>query len=266
MAKHDAVDKKYGGDKQLRTAKKWKQVQDAWAKVADMAFTSPGDANREYLNLSTLMTSLIADEVGGFSNLTLDPNLDTYWLQDTAVGRLPSLAHTLAQSASVSLKPALDDEDDFERRLSLAGDFGHAATVIREIETNIAISIRETTNSQALNIKLDGPTKMGSGAVTGHNEIIKRAYMAAEEGASQQAIANQVVAQTLQSIDELYRLHAAITRTRESHHHSRQRIQEQAPRRYDARHRRHAAAPTCSRPSTSTCASRCRCSASSPLG
>ncbi len=210
--KLDEADKKYGAD--LRTSEKWKEIKDGWSKVSEMQFNNQTQADTEYAALTKQLVDLIANYAGNFSNLNLDPDLDSYWLKDSFLARLPFVGQVVANSATQSLRAPKDEEDGLDRKLGLAGDYKLAETLMGEVETNMAVAFRETRNfgdSKTLKKRLDPEVKMAVGAVIGHNEIVKRVFVAAEEeGVNVASIADQLVVQTLQSLDQVYALDRAI--------------------------------------------------------
>jgi methyl-accepting chemotaxis protein len=211
VQKLDDADKKYGAE--LRTNEKWKVIRDGWARISELQFTSQAQAETEYSGLTKQMVDLIANFAGNFSNLNLDPDLDSYWLKDTFLARLPSVGQTIASAASQALRVPKDEEDALERKLMLAGEFRVAEIGMGEVESNMGVAFRETKNfgdSKTLKKMLDPEVKMAVGAVIGHNEIVKRVFTAAEEDTNMESISEQLVVQTLQSIDQVYSLNRAI--------------------------------------------------------
>src|SRR5262249_26438628 len=62
------------------------------ATLGALRLTQTGSRRREDLILDALADARsLAARIGDDSNLTLDPDLDTYYLQDIVVGKLPTL-------------------------------------------------------------------------------------------------------------------------------------------------------------------------------
>jgi methyl-accepting chemotaxis protein len=81
-------------------------LRQAWEEFRKQNATDPKGAEQSYAKLSSLITQHISDACDQ-SNLTLDPDIDTYYLMDTVCFRLPAyqdlLGEHMARSA-ISLK------------------------------------------------------------------------------------------------------------------------------------------------------------------
>ncbi|HLF93364.1 MAG TPA: ATP-binding protein [Planctomycetota bacterium] len=105
----DAVDSKYRED--LKTAdgkygctRRWNEIKEGWTKVR-LQGSAKGEADlKAYTDLCSLVTDWILNYVGNYSNLILDPDLDSYWLMDAFVAKAPQIAEILAQTCMGSLK------------------------------------------------------------------------------------------------------------------------------------------------------------------
>lgn len=80
------------------------ETQEVWAKIkakwADLASGSAGaTVQNQYDQHTALLADLLAlmSRVGDKSNLILDPDLDSYYLMDATMVRLPSLAEEISQ-------------------------------------------------------------------------------------------------------------------------------------------------------------------------
>ena len=100
----DTVDRKHG--ETLRTTTMWTAIKDKWWALPGSANTAtPVDpANRH----TALMADLLAltSQVGDQSNLILDPNLDSFYLMDLTVNRLPLLTEQIGQLRDFRSGPA----------------------------------------------------------------------------------------------------------------------------------------------------------------
>ncbi|MGE0546328.1 MAG: methyl-accepting chemotaxis protein [Kofleriaceae bacterium] len=89
---------------------KWNDVKGAWETAkADTDKAEPDLAKRlktieeAHKDLLTKDASLVLDGVANQSNLILDPDLDSYWLMDLYVIKVPSLVNGFAKLASRAL-------------------------------------------------------------------------------------------------------------------------------------------------------------------
>jgi hypothetical protein len=81
----------------------------------------------------------LATRVGDDSNLALDPDLDSYYLQDTVVRQMPRLLGQIGETQASLEAPAANPSDEKARVLAL-GAITRSAT--DEIERNLASAYR----------------------------------------------------------------------------------------------------------------------------
>lgn len=104
MAEVDAADARYGETLNARAG--WSGLKTAWLEVANSTLTSTfADNLTRHLAFMDGVLGLIT-KVGNQSNLILDPDLDTYWLMDIQIEKLPQIADTLAGIAGYGTRVA----------------------------------------------------------------------------------------------------------------------------------------------------------------
>ena len=106
----------------------WERFRDKWRAFQTLAHLLPGRMGFvEHNKLTSDLISLMV-AVGDESNLTLDPDLDTYYLMDAVVSRLPAQAEFLSQvrgrgETSLLVGSFMDyDRFDLNRLLALIAD------------------------------------------------------------------------------------------------------------------------------------------------
>ncbi len=144
----EAMDRVYGDA--FKTREKWRLVKEAWDEVA--SGKSAGIANAV-----ALTTGLYAD-VGNGSNLILDPDLDSYWLMDATLARLPALGTAVPQMIERALTQtgAAKGNDLIE----LAGLYKSTLNVVADVKNvNLTTAIAQTKNfgKNANLVKLNTP-------------------------------------------------------------------------------------------------------------
>jgi len=92
----DAIDSRL--DSTLHTANQWKTVKLAWNRLANQSVGV--DAKENFAAHTSLIASLqgLIGHIGETSNLILDPVLDSYYLVDAAILKLPALMENLGQA------------------------------------------------------------------------------------------------------------------------------------------------------------------------
>ena len=118
----DGVDRKLGAD--LKTQEKWSGIKTKWQDLKGKVFgLSPRTASTRTRPLIADMIALIG-HVGETSTLILDPKLDTYYLMDTIVAKLPALLENMGQARAVGSGVAAKKSASVEEKvhlLTLAG-------------------------------------------------------------------------------------------------------------------------------------------------
>jgi methyl-accepting chemotaxis protein len=145
-AKVDAVDATYGAE--LQTTEIWTEAKAALqAQAAASASRDKGEAWAGWSDVSAKLQALII-RASDKSNLTLDPDLDTYYLMDTMVTKIPAAleqsgrAADLETLASEGVKaPGVKDS-----RVELAILRGLAGTSLDAIKANLDVAIGASAN------------------------------------------------------------------------------------------------------------------------
>ena len=114
----DTLDARLGAD--LKTTVPWQAARKAWADLRGMSFTSVDTSDREHAQVAAMLVDLILNYAGNYSNLILDPDLDSYWLMDAYITKLPLLMDTQTKASLLALRGAAAglSADD---RIELAG-------------------------------------------------------------------------------------------------------------------------------------------------
>jgi len=97
----------------------WKKIRKDWGVLSARGQTmSDADNSTAHDKLSQAITSFIQD-VGDKSQLILDPDLDSYYLMDITVLRLPHLSDAMGKAVSVGVAGATAKMLNAEQRLAL---------------------------------------------------------------------------------------------------------------------------------------------------
>jgi PAS domain S-box-containing protein len=103
----DAVDRKLGVT--LETTKQWQAFKQRWQELKGNTWNlSPQASFDAHTKLTNELLSLIL-HVGDTSNLITDPVLDTYYLMDAVVTKLPSAIATTAQLRDLNAEIVADN-------------------------------------------------------------------------------------------------------------------------------------------------------------
>jgi methyl-accepting chemotaxis protein len=206
----------YGG--LLQTTTKWAAIQAAWNELkAKDRFASPVEADGAYETLTAQVIDLILNSVANYSNLILDPDLDSYWLMDAYVGKLPLIAQTVSRATTLAVMGG--DEVNVNRQLDLAGYLKVGTGTVTDLkDINMATAFKETVNPENpnrgdkqdlqpnLKPKLEGAV---SGVGTHAEGVIKPAFLAS--GAVTPAQLRAAARSGLSTLADVYAFYEGVT-------------------------------------------------------
>jgi methyl-accepting chemotaxis protein len=140
----DAANARYGAGLGL--------AQDWSAAKATLANAQSADSGRRaftaYTTASTALLDLIV-KVSDKSNLTLDPDLDSYYVMDTVVFRLPALLDLTGRAVGEALLVGNGSPDQIDAaRLSLSRTSGALASTQSAVDSGMSTALAKTHRSE----------------------------------------------------------------------------------------------------------------------
>ncbi|MBL8383376.1 MAG: hypothetical protein JNM90_09890 [Burkholderiales bacterium] len=118
LARLDALDAVNG--ERFNAARQHAAVKQSWAQIrAGGAALAPEESVRLHNDAVSNVIAYITAVADG-SNLSLDPDLDTYYLMDAAMVRLPALVESLAQSRLIAAQAFEAGRTDAPARIELS--------------------------------------------------------------------------------------------------------------------------------------------------
>jgi methyl-accepting chemotaxis protein len=154
----DATDAEYGAA--FETTELWTTARTALDDAA-----GAGDAASALSAYNDATTALLAviNRVSDRSNLTLDPDLDSYYVMDALVFRLPVLLDTAGRAVDEALVHADGTTAQVDSaRIDLAVDSGALATTIDAVKYGLETSYARTSSDQLLATKPDTAAMLDS--------------------------------------------------------------------------------------------------------
>ncbi|UBF25795.1 response regulator [Kovacikia minuta CCNUW1] len=115
----DEIDQRLGNT--LQTSAKWGQLKAQWQQLKQ---ESPRVSLEQSLKLHTaLIAQLLAlmAHVGDTSNLILDPDLDSYYLMDALVNKLPETIEGMTQARELGAKVSQKESPSLNEKVELIG-------------------------------------------------------------------------------------------------------------------------------------------------
>lgn len=162
------ADMRYGDD--LRTTEKWKDIQDQWRMINEKSFS--GLQPKESLELHTLLINNIISlisHIGDTSNLILDPELDSYYLMDSLVNKLPVLSDNIGQARALGSEITSRKEMINGEKEQLIALYVHIKTTFDAANTGIEVAIRD---NGTIKPKLEANLKEYTESVNGFLEML----------------------------------------------------------------------------------------------
>src|SRR5882672_5516942 len=90
------------------------EVKAAWAKAVDAGKKgSPAEINAAHGNALSVSSDFIVKFVANYSNLILDPDLDSYWLMDIATAKAPTIGIDYATAVTTAMLGVSGDRTDW---------------------------------------------------------------------------------------------------------------------------------------------------------
>ena len=202
----DAVDRKLG--EKLRTTQLWTAIKGKCRTLQSSPTTaSPVDPTNRHTALIAELIALMS-QAGDQSNLILDPDLDSYYLMELTVNRLPQLTEQLGQARSFSTelagRTAISELDEFRLR-SLSSAIESQREILNH---HFDVAIRETRD-QELAANLEPALKR---VVAATNRFLALITERSDRSSDSRVSADDVWQQgsaTLKEYDQLYLLTSA---------------------------------------------------------
>ena len=149
----DAVNAKVGA--QLKVNGEWSRVKQQIANALGASGTSPDKTLARYDAVTAALLKLIVD-AGNYSNLILDPDLDSYYVMDSVINRLPMLVDSAGQAGDMQTAINANGAATIVKRIDLAVLKGNIETTLANSDANYTTALGNTKDT-ALKPQLSGP-------------------------------------------------------------------------------------------------------------
>jgi signal transduction histidine kinase len=189
IARVDAVEKESGA--LLGVSEEWRSIKTAWRDLLERPTASREARDLAHEAVADRLVERLLRRVGDTSNLILDPHLDSYWLMDAALVKLPSLAVTASRASAASLRLGVGSSPaGLEPACELASGARRELAAIRELrEVDLATAFRETArhaggSGSTLEKRLAAALDGAEAAVGRHAELLRRQALDPRAGAT----------------------------------------------------------------------------------
>jgi methyl-accepting chemotaxis protein len=168
LAAVDEADGAIGAE--LETTRLWGELKGEVAQAAGARAAKPGQAFDAYGPAVAGALGLVVQLANG-SNLILDPDLDTYYLMDTLITKLPTAADQAGRTADLGLIVARGGSMD--ERVALASAQGGLTGTLGLLRDGIGTAFAHTARA-SLERELSAPLRAVTGARRGRVEAVAR--------------------------------------------------------------------------------------------
>jgi methyl-accepting chemotaxis protein len=185
----------------LRTAKPWTAAKKTWNELKAQRFASPEQSEREHHQLTGLLIDIILNYAGNYSNLILDPDLDSYWLMDAFIIKLPALSETLGKASLLAHKGQGLSSDE---KIELAGLYKSGALLASDLVNVNMATVYKENKSGTSKPALDDSVRRAESTVNKHLADLRNRSLVDKGtdpfGGSQEALVNQ----TASTVDDVF--------------------------------------------------------------
>lgn len=205
----DAVDKRHGAA--LKTTPGWTELRSAIDTVVKAPVTTPGATFSAYSNVVSKLEALIVT-AGNESNLILDPELDSFYLMESLIIRLPLLLDSAGGTVDLLRVTRANADSGRDARMLEALILAQAAvsTNADAVQSNIKTAIEHTSDGKlADDLTGPGAALAGSRGDFGANVAGVQAGGVPLPGLSSKALRDSTLAMYTSMLPTLDRLLAA---------------------------------------------------------
>ncbi len=134
-------------DGQNKVGTRAQEIARAWQELAQNTSNNVKDLDAKHRDLQAMLTDYIANYAGNYSNLALDPDLDSYWLMDSYCNRLGALTLTAANIGEQALELAKSRQPTTADKVAMAGTIALASDLAAALRTNFETSFANTSST-----------------------------------------------------------------------------------------------------------------------
>jgi methyl-accepting chemotaxis protein len=141
IAAIDAIDEQLGDE--FETHELWSEIKQTWHQLESETFSTPAKlVFQQHTKLIARIYDLF-ERVSNRSGLVLDPALNTSFIIDTIVYRLPNITENLGQSRGLGAGMAASGTSTIEQRITLGTLLANIESNAHAVDYDMLIALRE---------------------------------------------------------------------------------------------------------------------------
>jgi len=141
IAAIDTINKKLGD--QLRTSILWEQIKQDWHTLSNKSYSAKADIVFDEHSMLIAKLYSLFEQVSNQSGLVLDPKLNTSFIMDTLIYKLPVVTENLGQARGMGSGIAATGTIAIENRIKLGTLLATITNNSRATDSNLAIALKE---------------------------------------------------------------------------------------------------------------------------
>jgi methyl-accepting chemotaxis protein len=186
----------------LQTTKPWNAAKKTWAEIKGQRFASVEQSEREHAQLTATLIDIILNYAGNYSNLILDPDLDSYWLMDAFIVKLPAMTETLSKASLMAFGGQGLSPD---QRIELAGLYKMGSGLVGDLVNINMVTAYKENKSGTTKPALDDSVRRTETSMNKHLADV-RGRSLTDKGADPFGGLDPLVGQTVAAVDDVYNL------------------------------------------------------------
>jgi methyl-accepting chemotaxis protein len=197
------VDARYGDENALtglKTTPLYVQIHNSWESIK----TSTDDADARVDTLSAMVSKLILDHACNFSNLMLDPDLDTYYMMDAFCIKLPLLSEVISDEAALNLRGIKNARLTRNEHIDLAGLYRSMMSTTTDLVALNAEVIYKETKDPAVRPTLQPFFDNTKSRIESYGAAVRRESLEPDNLVQTAAAASDNTLAALESVHSLY--------------------------------------------------------------
>ncbi len=203
------VDARYG--KELKTTHGLAGLTEKWASTKSLILRNSSSSKPENINLmsddivgKSILPLII--QAGNTSNLSLDPDPDSYYAMDTVITKLPELGQMIEQATAHSIELILTRENSESKKQLISFILARIEPALETINNGLQTALNE---NPSLRGKLPAPIRTHIEAVKAFDDMLRRQVLDAGPSDFAKVDLKSVTANGLKTLDSNYALYDA---------------------------------------------------------
>jgi methyl-accepting chemotaxis protein len=178
----DAIDKQFGTE--FETTALWNDIKQDWSLLRNKAFTSAADKVFDEHTILIAKLYRLFEKVGNQSGLALDPKLNTSFIMDTLLYKLPLVTENMGQARGLGSGIAASNIITLHNRIKLGTLLATINNNSNATDHNLALALEENAglSEQIADLMTQRTKAMNTFAQTVNDEFLLNDFITMDSG------------------------------------------------------------------------------------